>query len=133
MLYRLAKAHRICDLQLGAFCGTNVDYRLRVDDVLEAIRTRIPPPQGDPDGLLRALIYDAAYDDYRGVVVYVRVIDGVLRKGSKIQFLSTNSEFEISEVGVADARWGGRIVIRGLPCTRILIAKGTLAAPIRGR
>ena len=65
-----------------------------VDEVLEAIVDARPAAAGRPDAPLRALIYDAAYDDYRGVVVYVRVIDGVLRKrAAKIQFLSDKSEF----------------------------------------
>jgi len=71
-----------------------------VKDVLAAILARVPCPQGDPDAPVRALIYDAVYDDYRGVVVYVRVIDGVLRKGSRIQFLSNKAEYDVTEVGV---------------------------------
>ena len=77
---------------------------LGVDDVLEGIVSRIPPPQGDPDGPVRALIYDAAYDDYRGVIVYVRVLDGRLRRGTKIQFLSKRYEREMNEDGVVKPR-----------------------------
>ncbi|MHC4957119.1 MAG: translation elongation factor 4 [Planctomycetota bacterium] len=84
----------------GPVLRTSAKTGAGVDEVLEAIVNRIPPPQGDPDKPLRALIYDAAYDDYRGVVVYVRVVDGTLQKGSKIQFLSTHQEHEVSEVGV---------------------------------
>jgi len=71
-----------------------------VDDVLKAIVDRIPPPEGDPDGTPRALIYDAQYDDYRGIIVYVRVIDGELKKGLRIQFLSNKAEYEVTEVGI---------------------------------
>jgi len=71
-----------------------------VPEVLKAIVERIPPPEGDPDAPLRALIYDATYDDYRGVIVYVRVLDGRIRKGTRIQFLSNKREYEVTEVGV---------------------------------
>jgi len=71
-----------------------------VDEVMSAIVDRVPPPEGDRDAPTRALIYDAAYDDYRGVIVYVRVLDGRLARRSRIQFLSNKSEWEITEVGV---------------------------------
>jgi GTP-binding protein LepA len=70
-----------------------------VDKVLETIARKFPAPEGDPDAPLRAMIYDASYDDYRGVVVYVRVIDGELKKGMRIQFLSNKREYEVTEVG----------------------------------
>ena len=84
----------------GPIIHTSAKTGLGVDEVLEAIVSRIPPPNGDPGMALRALIYDATYDDYRGVVVYVRVMDGILEKGSKIQFLSTRTEYEVADVGV---------------------------------
>jgi len=71
-----------------------------VDEVLEAIVGTIPPPEGDPEGQVRALVYDASYDDYRGVIVYVRVFDGEIRRGQRVQFLSTGREHEVTEVGV---------------------------------
>ncbi|MHC4848456.1 MAG: translation elongation factor 4 [Planctomycetota bacterium] len=71
-----------------------------VEDVLQAIIDKIPPPDGDPEAPVRALVYDAVYDDYRGVVVYVRVIDGELHKGMRIQFLSNKQEYDVTEVGV---------------------------------
>jgi len=72
---------------------------LGVDEVMEAIVKCIPPPEGDPDKPLRALIYDAVYDDYRGVVAYVRVLDGALEPGTKTRFLSNKREYEVTEVG----------------------------------
>jgi len=84
----------------GPIIHTSAKTGLGVDEVLEAIVSRIPPPEGDPGSALRALIYDATYDDYRGVVVYVRVMDGILEKGCKIQFLSTRTEYEVADVGV---------------------------------
>jgi len=72
---------------------------LGVDEVMDAIVKCIPPPEGDPDKPLRALIYDAVYDDYRGVVAYVRVLDGALEPGTKTRFLSNKREYEVTEVG----------------------------------
>ena len=60
---------------------------------------RIRPPAGDPDGPLRALIFDSKFDQYRGVVALVRVVDGSVRTGDRIQFLSTRSSYEVTEVG----------------------------------
>ena len=72
---------------------------LGVPEILEAVVTRIPPPKGDPDKPLAALIFDSWYDSYRGAVVMVRVIDGVLTKGDKIQFLSTGRSYEVTALG----------------------------------
>jgi len=71
-----------------------------VDKIIPAIIERIPPPQGDPDKPLRALIFDSWFDSYRGVIILIRVIDGVVKKGDKIKFLSNYAEYEIGELGV---------------------------------
>ncbi|HXE98987.1 MAG TPA: translation elongation factor 4 [Solirubrobacterales bacterium] len=70
-----------------------------VEDVLEAIVARIPPPTGDAEGPPRALIFDSEYDPYRGVVAYVRVVDGVFRKGERVTGMQTGTEAEIDEIG----------------------------------
>ena len=70
-----------------------------VGEVLAAVVRRLPPPEGDPEGPLRALIFDSIFDDYRGVIVYVRVLDGVLRPGDRILMLKTGAHFEVDEVG----------------------------------
>jgi GTP-binding protein LepA len=69
------------------------------DEILEAVVKKIPPPRGNPDAPLRALIFDSKYDSYRGVVTYVRVVDGVLRKGDRIRVMSTQADYEVDEVG----------------------------------
>ncbi|MEM9696005.1 MAG: translation elongation factor 4, partial [Myxococcota bacterium] len=71
-----------------------------VPDILQAIVERTPPPKGDPDGKLRALVFDTWYDAYRGAVVMVRVVDGKLRKGDKVRFLATGRDYEITEIGI---------------------------------
>ncbi len=68
-------------------------------DVLEAIVRRLPPPGGTFDAPLKALIFDSWYDSYRGVVIVVRVIDGVLRKGMRVRFMALGQEYLIEEVG----------------------------------
>jgi GTP-binding protein LepA len=70
-----------------------------VQDILEAVVRRIPPPKGDPQAPLRALIYDSIFDPYLGVVVNVRVIDGVLREKDKIYFYATDKTYEVEECG----------------------------------
>ncbi|MGK2905925.1 MAG: translation elongation factor 4 [Desulfuromonadales bacterium] len=71
-----------------------------IDEILEAIVKKIPPPHGDPDAPLKALIFDSWYDPYQGVVVLVRVIDGFLKKGDKIRLMASRTEHEILKVGV---------------------------------
>jgi len=69
-------------------------------DVLEAVVKRVPAPTGNPDAPLRALIFDAKYDSYRGVVVYMRVMDGSIRKGQKVQMMKAGGKYEVTEIGV---------------------------------
>jgi GTP-binding protein LepA len=71
-----------------------------IDELLERIVERIPPPQGDPNQPLRALIFDSWFDSYKGVVVLVRIVDGILRPGMKIRFMATGREYEVEGIGV---------------------------------
>ena len=73
---------------------------LGVPEVLEAIVTRLPPPKGDPDAPLKALLVDAWYDPYLGVVVLVRVFDGQLRLGQRIKTIQTQSVYQVDKIGV---------------------------------
>jgi GTP-binding protein LepA len=71
-----------------------------VDEVLEAIVKRLPPPTGDPDAPLQALIFDSWFDAYRGVIVLVRVMQGMMRKGQRIRLMSNGKSFEVESMGV---------------------------------
>ena len=71
-----------------------------VDEVLEAIVHRLPPPTGDPDAPLQALIFDSWFDAYRGVIVLVRVMQGTMRKGQRIRLMSNGKSFEVESMGV---------------------------------
>ena len=70
-----------------------------IEEVLEAIVNRIPPPEGDPDGPPRALIFDSVFDQYRGVVAFVRVVDGVFTKGEAIRAMQAGTRAEIDDIG----------------------------------
>jgi GTP-binding protein LepA len=75
-----------------------------IEDVLEAIVERLPPPAGDPEAPLQALIFDAQYDPYRGAVLLVRVMEGTLRPGQSILLMHTDSKYNIEEVGLLQIR-----------------------------
>jgi GTP-binding protein LepA len=71
-----------------------------IKEILEAVVKRVPPPKGDADGPLRALMIDSWYDSYRGAVVLVRVVDGYLKKGMKVRLMATAADYEVTEIGV---------------------------------
>lgn len=73
---------------------------LNIEDVLEAIVEKVPAPTGDKEAPLKALIFDSYYDAYKGVVAYVRIFEGSVKKGMTIKMMNTNKKFEVTEVGV---------------------------------
>ncbi|MCG3176096.1 MAG: Elongation factor 4 [Candidatus Omnitrophica bacterium] len=95
-----------------------------IDDILERVVERIPAPEGDPDAPLQALVFDSNFDIYKGVIVYVRVFNGVLRKGMKIRMMATGREYEILEMGVLSPK--------PVPCDAILCGEvGYITCNIR--
>ncbi|RMH02263.1 MAG: elongation factor 4 [Planctomycetota bacterium] len=119
-----------------------------VEDVLRAVVERIPPPVGDPAAPLRALIFDAKYDEYRGVIVYLRVVDGRIAKGDLVRMLGAGADYEVLELGrfspgpVPEESLGvgevGYLIsnIKRLEDVRvgdtITVAKGARAEPLAG-
>ena len=117
-----------------------------IDEMLDKLVEVIPPPQGDPDGRLKALIFDSYYDSYKGVVIYTRIFDGRVRKGTMIRLMNAGKSYEVTEVGycipgmvpcdelkagevgyicasikqVADARVGDTITNQAEPCDKPL-------------
>jgi len=81
-------------LQVSARTGVGVEA------LMEAIAERVPPPKGDPGAPLRALVFDSHYDEFRGVIVYVRIVDGVLKPGEHIKMMGAQRTYEVDEIGV---------------------------------
>ncbi|MEC9403373.1 MAG: translation elongation factor 4, partial [Pseudomonadota bacterium] len=127
-------------------CMISAKTGLGVDDVLEAIVSKLPPPEGDPEATLKAMLVDSWYDTYLGVMVLVRVIDDSLKRGQKIKMMGTGAAYDVDRVGVmtpkflqvdelkageigvitgsikevADTRVGDTITLEKKPCTEAL-------------
>ena len=86
------------DPELIQFCSAK--NGTGVDDILEAIVTYLPPPAGDASGDLQALIFDAHYDSFRGTIISCRIVNGTIKAGDTITFMSTRSEYRVEEVGL---------------------------------
>lgn len=71
-----------------------------VEAILESVVERIPPPKGDPEAPLQALIFDSVFNPFRGIIIYFRVLNGTLRKGDQVEFVSTGTEYGADEVGI---------------------------------
>ncbi|KPC74716.1 elongation factor 4 [Thermoactinomyces vulgaris] len=70
-----------------------------IEEILEQVVEKVPAPEGDPDAPLRALIFDSVYDPYKGVIIYMRVVDGTIKKGMRMRMMATEKEYDITEVG----------------------------------
>src|SRR5690606_40875067 len=70
-----------------------------VDNLLTAIVERIPPPKGDPEAPLQALIFDSVFNSFRGVIAYFRILNGKIRKGERVRFVNTGKEYDADEIG----------------------------------
>lgn len=79
---------------------TSAKQGIGIDRVLAEVVEKVPPPKGDPEAPLRALIFDSRFDSYKGVLVYIRVIDGSLKVGDEVRFMATHKQFEVTEIGV---------------------------------
>ncbi|RNF41005.1 translation elongation factor 4 [Planococcus salinus] len=71
-----------------------------IEEILEQVVEKVPAPQGDPEAPLKALIFDSMYDPYRGVIAYIRIMEGTVKPGDKIKMMASGKEFEVAEAGV---------------------------------
>jgi GTP-binding protein LepA len=88
--------------------GCSAKTGLNCEAVLEAVLARVPAPTGDPNGVLQAMVFDSVYDEFRGAVTYVRVMNGTVRKGERIKFLQAGTTHDVIELGQFTPRRVGR-------------------------
>jgi len=79
---------------------TSAKTGMGVEKILRDIVTRIPSPTGDHDAPLQALIFDSIFNSFRGIIAYIKVVNGTLRKGEKVKFVNTDHEYSAEEIGV---------------------------------
>jgi len=99
-----AQIEEVIGLDASNAIGISAKTGLNVEEVLEAIVTRLPAPKGDRDATLKALLVDSWYDAYLGVVVLVRIVDGALRKGQRIRMMGTKAAYDVERVGVINPK-----------------------------
>jgi GTP-binding protein LepA len=99
---RAREVEEVVGLDTSHAIATSGKTGVGVEDLLEAVVERVPPPKGDRSAALRALVVDSWYDSYRGAVAMVRVVDGSLKRGQKVRFMATGRDYEVAEVGVYD-------------------------------
>lgn len=90
----------VIDLDASEAVLASAKAGIGIEEILEQIVEKVPAPTGDPEAPLKALIFDSLYDAYRGVVAYIRVVEGTVKPGQKIKMMATGKEFEVTEVGV---------------------------------
>jgi GTP-binding protein LepA len=94
-----AQIESVVGLDCADAVATSGKTGIGVRDILEQIVIKVPPPKGEANARLRALLFDSWYDTYRGAVVMVRVVDGILKKGDKVRFLAAGTDYEVTEMG----------------------------------
>jgi len=87
-----------CDRE--SIIETSAKTGLGIDAILKAIVSKIPPPVGDPDAPLQALIFDSIFNSFRGIIAYFKIVNGTIRKGDRVKFVSTDHEYNAEEIGV---------------------------------
>ncbi|GAJ99089.1 LOW QUALITY PROTEIN: translation elongation factor LepA [Geomicrobium sp. JCM 19055] len=91
----------VIGLEAGDAVHASGKSGIGIGDILEQVVEKVPAPTGDPEAPLKALIFDSLYDSYRGVIAYIRIVEGtVKKKGDKIRMMATGKEFEVNEVGI---------------------------------
>jgi GTP-binding protein LepA len=98
-----------CDRE--SIIETSAKTGLGIDAILTAIVNRIPPPVGDPDAPLQALIFDSIFNSFRGIIAYFRIFNGTIRKGDRVKFVSTDHEYNAEEIGVRKLKPEARDVL----------------------
>ena len=143
-----AEPERVAD-EIAELLGEPADGVRRISaktgegvlDVLEELVQKVPPPSGDPDGPPRAVIFDSEFDQYRGVIAYIRVVDGTFRKGEAIRAMATHTEADIDDIGFftpketpAQELTAGEVgyVITGVKDVTKLRVGDTLTTKVRG-
>lgn len=95
-----AEIEEIIGLDTGDAVVASAKAGIGIHDILESIVRKVPPPVGDPDAPLKALLFDSWYDAYQGVIVLVRIIDGTMKKGDKLQLMANRKTYDVLKVGV---------------------------------
>ncbi|MGI5914693.1 MAG: translation elongation factor 4 [Bacteroidales bacterium] len=87
-------------VERGDILEVSAKVGLGIDEVLEAIVKRVPPPAGDPDAPLQMLVFDSVFNAFRGIIGYFKIVNGTIKKGDRVKFLSTDHEYDADEIGV---------------------------------
>ncbi|MFH0926276.1 MAG: translation elongation factor 4 [bacterium] len=96
----MAQIESVLGISASSAIMASAKKGIGIEEILEAVVTLIPPPKGEPDSPLKALIFDSSFDSYQGVVTYIRIFDGTIKPGLKIMIMSNNKVYEASEIGV---------------------------------
>jgi len=91
---------------------TSAKTGMGVEKILREIVSRVPPPQGSPDAPLQALIFDSIFNSFRGIIAYIKIINGTIRKGDKVKFVNTGHEYNAEEIGVLKLKQDPRDIMR---------------------